>query len=81
MKPHVSCNGILKIIIIIQITVLLSCCSGDTGMERPNFLVIFVDDLRPQLGCYGHQQMISPNIDRLANEGIMFERAFCQVPV
>jgi arylsulfatase A-like enzyme len=47
----------------------------------PNILLIIVDDLRPQLGCYGHNETLSPNIDRLAEEGMLFERAYCQVPV
>ena len=45
---------------------------------RPNVLMICVDDLRPQLGCYGHKEMISPNIDRLASEGRMFNRHYVQ---
>ncbi|MFO8009115.1 MAG: sulfatase [Candidatus Brocadiia bacterium] len=49
--------------------------------DRPNVLFIIVDDLRPQLGCYGRQQMVTPHIDRLAEEGVLFERAYCQVPV
>ncbi len=49
--------------------------------KRPNVLFIAVDDLRPQLNCYGQSQIISPNIDRLAKEGLMFDRCFCQVPV
>ncbi len=49
--------------------------------KRPNVLFIAVDDLRPQLGCYGHKRMISPNIDRLASEGVTFLRSYCQVPV
>ena len=49
--------------------------------ERPNVLFLAVDDLRPQLGCYGHKQMISPNIDRLASDGVTFLRSYCQVPV
>jgi arylsulfatase A-like enzyme len=44
-------------------------------------LFIAVDDLRPQLGCYGRSQVISPCIDRLAREGTVFDRAYCQVPV
>jgi len=51
------------------------------GKKKPNVLFIAVDDLRPQLGCYGHKQMISPNIDRLASEGVTFLRSYCQVPV
>ncbi len=50
--------------------------------ERPpNVLFIAVDDLRPQLGCYGHAQMISPHFDALAGQGFLFERAYCQQAV
>ncbi|MEM9676113.1 MAG: sulfatase [Bacteroidota bacterium] len=49
--------------------------------ERPNVLFIAVDDLRPELGCYGHSQIISPNIDRLAQEGTLFQNAYCQQAV
>ncbi|HUV63312.1 MAG TPA: sulfatase-like hydrolase/transferase, partial [Sedimentisphaerales bacterium] len=51
------------------------------GRKRPNVLFIAVDDLRPQLGCYGHKQMLSPKIDRLASQGVTFLRSYCQVPV
>ncbi len=49
--------------------------------RKLNVLFIAVDDLRPQLGCYGHKQMLSPNIDRLASDGVTFLRSYCQVPV
>ncbi len=49
--------------------------------SKPNILFIAVDDLRIQLGCYGHTQTLSPRIDQLAADGILFERAYCQVPV
>ncbi len=49
--------------------------------QRFNVLFIAVDDLRPQLGCYGKRQMKTPNIDRLAAEGMLFERAYCQQAV
>ncbi len=48
---------------------------------RPNVLFIAVDDLRPQLGCYGHDKMVSPNIDKLAVSGVAFNRCYCQSPV
>jgi arylsulfatase A-like enzyme len=50
-------------------------------LTRPNVLFLVVDDLRTQLGCYGEAQMRTPHIDRLAAEGLVFERAYCQVPV
>jgi iduronate 2-sulfatase len=49
--------------------------------EKPNILFIAVDDLRPELGCYGNKYVISPNIDRLANDGILFNQAHCQSAV
>ncbi len=50
-------------------------------LKRQNVLFIPVDDLRPQLYCYGRHQMVTPNIDRLAADGIIFTQAYCQVPV
>ena len=50
--------------------------------KRPkNVLLIIVDDLRPNLGCFGDPIAITPNIDRLAASGTRFSRAYCQYPV
>lgn len=52
------------------------------AQKKPlNILFLAVDDLRPELNCYGQQQIISPNIDRLASTGTLFERAYCQQAV
>jgi iduronate 2-sulfatase len=40
-----------------------------------------VDDLRPDFGCYGNTEVRSPNLDRLAGEGLLFRRAYCQFPL
>jgi len=58
---------------------LFNACK--TSGKKPNVLFIAVDDLRPQLNCYGHSQMISPNIDRIAADGVLFKRSYCQVAV
>ena len=49
--------------------------------KRMNVLFIAVDDLRPQLGCYGQTQMKTPNIDALAERGLLFNRAYVQQAV
>jgi iduronate 2-sulfatase len=51
------------------------------GTNHPNVLFIVLDDLRPELGCYGKDYIKSPNIDGLARTGIVFNRAYCQQAV
>lgn len=61
-----------------------SSCSNNAKLaqqKNPNILFIAVDDLRPELGCYGNPLIKSPNIDRLAKESVIFIRAYCNVPV
>ncbi len=55
----------------------LACASP---APPPNILFIAIDDLRPQLGAYGESQMVTPNLDELAEEGRLFTRHFVQVP-
>lgn len=51
-----------------------------TENHQYNVLFIFVDDLRPELGCYGSKYIHSPNIDGLAARGILFTKHFVTVP-
>ena len=49
--------------------------------ERPNFLWIVVEDMSPHFGCYGETAIETPHVDRLATEGVQFNRAFITAPV
>ena len=51
------------------------------SVRRPNVLLICVDDLKPVLGCYGDKFAKTPNIDRLAGQGVLFESAYCNQAV
>lgn len=65
---------------IVGVLLLGVCCGATHAADHPNVLFIAVDDLRPQLGCYGQDMMKSPHIDALAQSGVLFERAYCMVP-
>src|SRR3546814_5164565 len=49
---------------------------------KPNILWVCTDQQRwDTLGCYGNDHVETPHLDRLAKQGVLFERAFCQSPV
>lgn len=56
---------------------------GDDGAPArvPNVLFLICDDLNCDLGAYGRSNVRSPNIDRLASRGLLFENAYCQYPL
>ena len=60
---------------------LATCGEAADRLARPNVLLIAVDDLRPELGCFGVREVLSPNIDRLASDGMIFRHAYVQQAV
>ncbi|HUX55329.1 MAG TPA: sulfatase [Bacteroidales bacterium] len=67
----------LKNNLIIFVGGSLLFCSSLKASEKPNFVFIIADDVSwNDIGCYGNNQVKTPNIDRLAREGLLFTNAF-----
>lgn len=73
MKPSIFFTFVFSLLFV--------CLLSADSQKTPHILFIAVDDLRPELNCYGAERSISPNIDRLAAMGTLYENAYVQVPV
>jgi len=77
--------GRIIIMSCLLVAALSGCKPGSTAdpgsRGKPNILLIAIDDLRPELNCYGAGHILSPNIDALASESVLFTRAFTQQAV
>jgi hypothetical protein len=63
-------------ITVLAAIMLCSCLKQPVNQKKPNILFIVVDDLRPDLGCYGNTAIKTPNIDNLAQKSVTFTNAF-----
>src|SRR5579872_1431041 len=78
-NSHMSHSLLFRLWIGVPLALLLAVGRGAAEPARKlNVLLIVVDDLNTDLGCYGHPVVKSPHIDRLATRGVRFERAYCQ---
>jgi arylsulfatase A-like enzyme len=70
------------IALFVMAFVSVAACSNDSDRDsdRPNFLFIAVDDLRPEIAAFGAAHMKTPSLDQLANEGRAFTHHYVQVP-
>jgi arylsulfatase A-like enzyme len=55
--------------------------SGAASAQKPNFLWLVAEDFGPALGCYGQKGVSTPNIDKLAREGVRYDRFYTTAPV
>ena len=75
------------LVLIIGFTLCFSCATKQKSKNeepvktKPNILFIAVDDLRPELNFYGANHIKSPNLDKLAEQSLVFNRAYCNIPV
>ena len=65
---------------LLSLLLLLLFPLAAAGAEKPNVLLLCVDDLRPELACFGVSYIHSPNIDELATSGRAFHRHYVQAP-
>jgi len=66
---------------ILSLGIATLALSQLAAKQKPNVLLLVMDDLRPELNCYGNSDMKTPNIDKLSANGVQFNRAYCNVPV
>lgn len=59
-----------------RLPILLGLAAGLAAADRPNVLLICVDDLKPTIGCFGDTHAKTPHMDRLAKQGVVFRSAY-----
>jgi iduronate 2-sulfatase len=78
MNLEMKTHSIIPASIILLVASLLLARAAD----KPNILFIIADDLSAEaIASYGNEVCKTPNLDRLASEGVLFDRAYCQYPV
>ena len=68
------------ILTLLMLSFIVSPSSFAAG-QRPNILFIAIDDLRPEIGAYGVNRAVTPNIDKLAAKSVRFDRAYVTYPL
>ena len=71
----------MKTTLCILLVCLYVLCGSSFAAEKPNILFLLSDDHSyPYLGCYGNKDVRTPNLDRLASQGMRFDRMFVGCP-
>jgi choline-sulfatase len=80
-KTDIMLNRIVPLLAMLFGPLVSLAASAEDAPAKPNVLFLICDDLNCDLACYGHPQVKSPNIDRLAERGVRFANAYCQYPL
>ncbi len=78
MYPRIKIRLMASVLVYVLYTAFMP---GSECAEKPNVLLICVDDLKPLIGAYGDNLAKTPNLDKLASQGVLFERAYCNQAV
>jgi arylsulfatase A-like enzyme len=70
-----------RLLFVLAVLSLLAETASGADAKRPNVLFLISDDLNNLLGCYGDPLAKTPNIDKLAKRGVLFEKAYCTFPL
>ena len=65
----------------LRLTALFLLAAAPLQAAKPNILMICVDDLKPNIACFGDTTAVTPNMDALAKRGVLFEKAYCNQAV
>ena len=71
----------LQFLCVLALLIHTACSIAHASERPPNVLFIISDDLNNMLGCYRDPRAKTPNIDRLAAKGVLFDRAYCTFPL
>ena len=74
-------NIFKRLLLLLCAAMAATVVIADDASTKPNILWITIEDWSPDLGCYGTKGIATPNVDKLASEGIRFEHAFTTAPV
>ncbi|MEX0321611.1 MAG: sulfatase [Puniceicoccaceae bacterium] len=78
---RIPSSRLQALFIVLFACICINCIAANKDQAKPNVLFIAADDLNCALGCYGDIIAKTPNLDRLAETGVCFERAYNQLPL
>jgi len=76
-----SIINIIKASLLVAITILIHSCTKDEQPDRPNIIWILAEDIGIDLECYGLKGVETPNLNLLAEEGILYSNCYCTNPI
>lgn len=84
-RPHSKRNWLLCTAAFLATILLLlpiaSVTATESQVKRPNVLWIIAEDMGPELACYGHPAVSTPNLDQMASDGVRYAKAYTVTPV